>query len=326
MESKPLYSVIIPVYNVEKNIGRCIESVLKQSCGDFELLLIDDGSSDRSWIICEKYQKKDPRIITIHQENQGVSIARNIGLDKARGKYIVFIDSDDFVESDLLYKLDQFDVDLVLVGFSDYLKDKVTKVILDKNERWTIDSDEGIRKFLDKKSSVFVWGKRYKKSIIDKYHIRFRSDMKFSEDIIFNNDYILHTQTVINIEWSGYYHCQYESTTLSSVAEKTSFIERTRWRKISYEQFDGHESVQAIYALQMLYFSEKEISSLSNGKESFYLKYKSIKEIVTDEFFQMCLRFFPDTFSIEMRFLYKYRLIVLLLIKYKNFYKSSRNQ
>lgn len=100
--SNPEYSIIIPVYNSEKCLKRCIDSILNQTFVNFELILIDDGSSDDSLNICKKYQSFDSRINVIHKDNGGVSSARNVGLDHSRGKYIVFVDSDDFVDQDML--------------------------------------------------------------------------------------------------------------------------------------------------------------------------------------------------------------------------------
>lgn len=97
-----LFSVIIPVYNAEKYIKQCINSVLKQTYGNFELILINDGSRDGSGEICEEYGKIDSRVIVIHQENAGVSVARNRGIQEARGEYLVFIDSDDYVDNKML--------------------------------------------------------------------------------------------------------------------------------------------------------------------------------------------------------------------------------
>lgn len=317
MEKKPYYSVIIPVYNVEDNIRRCIESVLSQSFIDFELILVDDGSSDGSGAICEEYAETDERVIVIHQKNQGVSSARNEGMKNARGEYIVFIDGDDFVDTDILEKLNQSDADLVLVGFSDYFDNKVIKTLLDDDQFWQINSDEGIIQFLEKKSSVFVWGKRYKKSIIDGNNIRFRYDMEINEDNIFNNEYILKTSTAVNLKWSGYYHCQYTSATLSSKAEEISFIERTRWRKIAYEQFSGHPAIQKIYASQMLYFAEKEMVKISNKKQKLIAKRKEIKEIINDDFFNQCIKILPETFTFEMTILCRLKLVTLIVFKYK---------
>ena len=95
----PLLSVIVPVYNVEKYLSRCIDSILSQTFTDFELILVDDGSPDNCGSICDEYAKKDKRIIVIHQQNRGVSSARNKGLDIARGEYVTFVDSDDQIGS-----------------------------------------------------------------------------------------------------------------------------------------------------------------------------------------------------------------------------------
>ncbi len=94
----PKISVIVPVYNVEKYLRRCIDSILSQTFSDFELLLIDDGSKDKSGDICDEYVAKDVRIKVFHKANAGVSSARNLGLDKAKGEFIFFVDSDDFLD------------------------------------------------------------------------------------------------------------------------------------------------------------------------------------------------------------------------------------
>ena len=97
--NRPLVSIIIPVYNVEKYIEKCLDSVLAQSYDNLEILLIDDGSTDKSGAICAEYAGKDKRIHLIRQKNQGVSVARNVGLKKAQGRWIAFVDSDDYIES-----------------------------------------------------------------------------------------------------------------------------------------------------------------------------------------------------------------------------------
>lgn len=99
----PLLSVIVPVYNVEKYLTRCIDSILNQTFSNFELILIDDGSPDRCGEICDTYVQKDARIVVIHKENGGVSSARNKGLDIAKGKYLTFVDSDDDIARTYFY-------------------------------------------------------------------------------------------------------------------------------------------------------------------------------------------------------------------------------
>ena len=114
MENRGLVSVIVPVYNTENYIGRCINSILQQSYSFFELLLIDDGSSDDSGLIVEEYAKKDSRIHVFHQVNAGVSAARNLGIKEAHGEYVTFIDSDDYINKDCLLNLVVPDYDLVI--------------------------------------------------------------------------------------------------------------------------------------------------------------------------------------------------------------------
>ena len=117
----PKLSIIVPIYNVEPYLARCIDSILAQTFADFELILIDDGSPDNCAAIMEKYAKRDKRIVTIHQENKGVSAARNAGLDVARGTYIGFVDPDDWIEPDMyesmLQKLGDTDSDLAVCAW-----------------------------------------------------------------------------------------------------------------------------------------------------------------------------------------------------------------
>lgn len=104
-EEKDLVSVVIPVYNGEKELGRCIDSILKQTYKDLQILIIDDGSEDKSLSIARSYEKNDNRISVFHQKNQGVSAARNLGIQKAEGNYLTFVDGDDFISCDMIERL-----------------------------------------------------------------------------------------------------------------------------------------------------------------------------------------------------------------------------
>ena len=130
----PKISVIVPVYNVEKYLRRCIDSILSQTFSDFELLLIDDGSKDKSGDICDEYVAKDVRIKVFHKANAGVSSARNLGLDKAKGEFIFFVDSDDFLDKTHLenYSKDIDNFDLIFQGYK-LVEETTGKVIEKKN-------------------------------------------------------------------------------------------------------------------------------------------------------------------------------------------------
>ena len=112
----PKVSVIVPVYKAEAYLNRCMDSLLTQTFRNFEVLLIDDGSPDRSGEICDEYAKKDSRVRVFHEKNQGVSVARNKGLEQVRGECIAFVDADDYVERDYLMHLLQFSEDLIISG------------------------------------------------------------------------------------------------------------------------------------------------------------------------------------------------------------------
>ena len=310
------YSVIVPVYKVEAVLPRCIESILNQTVSDFELILIDDGSPDQSGAICDEYAAKDARIRVIHQKNAGVSAARNAGMRAAKGEFIVFADSDDFVDRDLLMHLSESDADFVMVGFSDYSDHQITKVLLDDDDKWELRSEKGIQKYLSKCGSVFVWARRYRKSIIDRYGLHFREDMKFSEDIIFNNAYLLCAHTAESICWSGYYHCQYDAPTLSASANSVPFTERNWWRQLSCEQFREYRNIQKIYVTQTLYFAEREFKAIAEGKNSFKDKCKMVDNIISGDFFKKCLKEIPDTLPRDVCVLCDLGLSALIVMKY----------
>lgn len=127
------FSVIVPVYKVEDYLERCIKSILQQTYKDFELILVDDGSPDNCGIMCDEFAKKDDRIIVIHQENAGLSAARNAGLAIARGKYILFVDSDDWILESTTIKLadiiNKKNPDIIVFGYSNIYENKEEQVI-----------------------------------------------------------------------------------------------------------------------------------------------------------------------------------------------------
>ena len=148
------YSIIVPVYKVEKVLPRCIDSILAQTITDFELILVDDGSPDNSGKICDEYASIDSRIIVIHQPNGGVSKARNTGLDIAKGEYIVFVDSDDTVTSDYLAVFDEESADLVVTGYK-LIRETGDMDILEINKKHIAIIDVDAIIFMLKKSVLF---------------------------------------------------------------------------------------------------------------------------------------------------------------------------
>ena len=207
-------SVIVPVYNVEKYIGRCIESIIKQSYKNLEIILIDDGSKDNSGKICDEYAQKDNRIKVIHKKNGGLSDARNTGLNIVNGEYICFIDSDDYIHKDLLKdnleKLIQQKADMICFNRFVVNGEKIIEKPQLYNENMTTyDVISGIWK---KKLSNVVWDKLYKKSLWE--NVRFVKGQIFED--LYAMPYILENVNKIICNNQAYYY--YERGNVSSIS------------------------------------------------------------------------------------------------------------
>lgn len=196
--AEPKTSVIVPVYNSAKWLNRCVESILAQTDGDFELLLVDDGSTDSSATLCDSYAARDGRIRVEHKPNGGVSSARNAGIDLSRGKYITFVDSDDWIEPDYLQCLLQSmgDADLAICDFQAEGTD----------EKWQQTIRPG--RILPEGFTDFVmatypachltapWIKLFRRSIIENHGLRFDSRLDTMEDTVFVLDYLRYVTAI----------------------------------------------------------------------------------------------------------------------------------
>lgn len=180
-----IISIIVPVYKVEKYLSRCITSILEQTFSDFELILIDDGSPDKSGDLCEEFAKKDARIRVIHQKNQGVSAARQRGLDNATGDYVIHADPDDWVEPDWLEELykksRETDADIVSCDYYKEYKDNT----INKSERPTsFDNTQIIKDLLYEKIWGSTWNKLVRRDCFIKGNIKFNPNQVLWEDLM----------------------------------------------------------------------------------------------------------------------------------------------
>ncbi len=190
----PLVSVIIPVYNGEAYLARAVDSLLMQSFPDFELILIDDGSTDGSGQLCDVYAEKDPRVRVLHSPNEGLCAARNRGLESARGEYILFVDCDDTVEQDYIHNLlPQGGEDLVYAGYQNFLSDGT--VVCCRHPDGCICCEELRNNFLAHQIT-FVWCGCYRRDIIVRNDIRFDAAALLWEDVMFNLRYLEHCTQV----------------------------------------------------------------------------------------------------------------------------------
>ena len=213
---KSLVSIIVPVYNGEKYLAKCLESILLQTYPNFELILINDGSTDSSGDICQLYVQKDKRIHFINKVNAGVSEARNDGLKKATGEYIMFVDSDDWLDKRclefLLANLLEYKCDLSIVGYReieiDGKLDSDTSLIGFERLMTAEETMEHLFQAIDFFSLCYPWGKLYKKSIIDENHLCFDKRIAIGEDRLFIFEYLLHCKWVFCSSTAFYSYLQ----------------------------------------------------------------------------------------------------------------------
>jgi len=204
-------SIIVPVYNVEKYISTCINSIISQTFKEWELILINDGSKDSSGQICDEYAHKDTRIKVIHKKNNGVSSARNVGIENAKYEWICFVDSDDWLENDYLenfIKLLSDETEMVIQSFwFNYENNNSTKLISLANT--DIDGNYKLVEWLENTPNVhngFLWHRIFKRIIIEENHIRFEESISFAEDGWFFLKYIKYIQKIKITSAPGYHY------------------------------------------------------------------------------------------------------------------------
>ncbi len=254
----PVVSVIIPIYKVEEYIDRCIQSVLNQTESDIEIILVDDGSPDRCPEICDSYQLKDNRIKVIHKKNGGLASARNAGLDIATGKYIFFLDSDDWIDSNTLEELvriaEEQDVDFVryrpmYANWPNHKDGELCDFGTENGMKEGLYTKDEIRKGLFPRMIttpqltmgvvVAAWRSLYKKSFLDQYDIRFNNEVRYSEDSIFSAKVIYHTNRFYYLDGPRYYHYFFNKTSITKSFKKDRWNSCLQLMKVFDEEFSN---------------------------------------------------------------------------------------
>ena len=217
MNINPQISIIVPVYNTASTLDFCISSIIKQDFKDWELLLIDDGSTDDSLNICQRIESSDHRIKVFSQNNSGVSAARNKGLKEAKGKYICFIDADDYIEYNYLSSLYKYkDYDLVICGYYvDLYSNNITLKKQEKHIPTDLDlkliNDTSLLKELFFKGMINTnWNKLFKHHIIKEYNIQYKP-YPINEDNIFMLEYLMHISSIYTIPQALYHWIRIEN-------------------------------------------------------------------------------------------------------------------
>lgn len=209
---RPMVSIIVPIYNAEQYLRRCVDSILNQEYTDYELLLVNDGSTDASGDICEEYGAQDPRVIVIQKENTGVSDSRNRALDRARGKYLQFLDSDDWITPDatrlFVRAAEEYGCDMVISDFYRVVGERLSTKG-DIEEEGVLTREEFAAHMMENPADFYygvLWNKLYRRDIVEEHNLRMDTDINWCEDFMFNLEYIRYAKVFYALHAPIYYY------------------------------------------------------------------------------------------------------------------------
>lgn len=277
MAKSPKISLITPVYNSKDFLKSTIESVLAQTFQDFEYLIIDDGSRDGSEKICDQYAAMDKRIRVFHISNNGVSNARNIGIKNAKGEWIEFLDSDDFLEKNAMTELLAYsdNVDLVCCGYKTFPENK--EYLLSSfmnNYSNLIDTIKDFEELFNKGFYNAIWNKIYKRSLIEHY---FDKDISLGEDLIFNIHYLKKCNGIRYVSKSIYRYRIIKSESLSKMYRKDALeLEK----KIFYYMIETFQHSNLVYNVMSKSFLIHMVGQIQLMIYTDYLKSNEKKSIL----------------------------------------------
>ncbi len=278
-ETNPKISIIVPVYNVEQYLSRCVDSILAQEFTDFELLLVEDGSPDRCGQICDEYARHDARIRVFHKPNGGVSSARNVGIKEARGDYFWFVDSDDYVLTgsfDIIFKAVQTEeADVYEFAFN-----RDNKKCSLANESFSLHCNDRIIRFYLRSPKFHLWNKIFSKKIINE--VFFIEGIAIGEDFLFNLSVFNKSKSFIYIDRPIYqYFDNRDGSAMSTVSEEV-------WSKnmnIVFDYIANHRnnySPKNYSAIPSVFLSRKNIFSVIFDKSRYALIEYIKKEHIVD--------------------------------------------
>lgn len=299
-------SIIVPIYNKEKYLTECVDSILQQTFKDFELILVDDGSKDSSWSIINEYAEKDKRVIPIHQENEGVSVARNTGLDNAHGKWICFVDADDYLPKDgiqiLVEHAENSNADIINANATRIEGNLQSKIFNFKNE---VIKDNIYSRLVH----FAPWAQLFKRSIIETNHLRYVKGLAYSEDNVFILHYSLYATSIEFVNDSVYNYR----------INPDSAIQNTDHEKVAYHQmWAAHElySLRNMKATTYEFIIYRTKILISESVRAYLPTVKCINNI--KQINKLYLKFFGTNKTFKT-FIYKriISILIRLVLKFK---------
>ena len=276
--NQPLVSIILPVYNAQSHLARCVGSICAQTYRNIEIIILNDGSKDQSLPVCEEFRQKDPRILLVDKANSGVSDTRNLGLKLASGKYVEFVDSDDYLDPDFTERLvaaaEENEADFVIAPYKMVIPAGASKPeqVLDKIQdelgvmsvarppevreygflpAGVYDKDTFALRLMDKPASYFysvLWNKLYRRDILTGNDIQFVSEMRWAEDLVFNLRYIQYAERFVAIDKPGYYYVQNPQSICHTQINAATIVQNKlqvfRYYKDLYTRLGMYEEVR----------------------------------------------------------------------------------
>ena len=293
MKNKDLISIIVPIYNAEAYLEKCVMSLLQQTYENIEIILVNDGSKDKSGVICDRLSVLDSRVKVIHQNNAGVSVARNNGLKNANGSFIGFVDADDYIDLSMYQKMIEFikrnDADVVYcdlknIDNNDFEHEVDTIYSINLSSLLSVNTIEA-KQLVEIAGSVCRG--LYRKNIVENYNIRFSKDLKFSEDRLFNLLYLSNIKNIYYLKEALYYRLVDNMTTVQRYHEnhfeavKKGYdsilqLQQHSWISNEYKKVFDRQFINNVYGSLNNYFYKT--STLSNLE-----KYIKVKSICNDE-------------------------------------------
>ncbi|WP_304960424.1 glycosyltransferase [Thomasclavelia cocleata] len=329
-----LISVIIPVYNVEKYLHRCVDSVIYQTYSKLEIILVDDGSTDISSIICDDYQKKDKRIRVIHKKNSGAASSRNEGLSIAQGDYITFVDSDDYIELDMYENMmcinEKYNCDLVLCDC--YKENKSKRDIFTHNIREGYYDKEMLYKeyfptllmtnSVDYPATISNCVCLFNRLLLDKHRIFYKDGLRFSEDLLFGSQVMYYANSFYYMKNHCYYHYVYNPTSVTNIFYKNKW-DIMKQLHVEVEKFFlslKDYNFQRQVDLVLLYIVYNCIGNIKTSALDKKIKINEIKNIlenvdVRNMFFRIKINSLDVSWKLKLiTIVYKYRIKILFYL------------
>lgn len=339
---QPKVSIIVPIYNVEKYLDRCMQSLLNQTLKEIEIILVDDESPDNCPAMCDQYARQDDRIKVIHKKNGGLGFARNSGLEIATGEYVVFIDSDDYVKTEALAALydiaSQYFSDAVYANFYRYQQGVATVPVNEIQDFKQINGENEVREFLfsmiganpeypkDRKYGMSVWRALYRLEIIKQNNVVFPSERQYiSEDIVFHLEFLSRAKSITLTPENYYYYCLNANSLTSSFLadrfEKYKYLHNALSERLIELYGEDQQSKMSVDRLLIGYVRRYTFAKV-NSNLGFTVLLKHISQICNDRYVRNVLKAYPyNKMSIKNRVLLSliYYRCVFFILFYKKF-------